>query len=146
MTAPTPEVSDGLCAVIWRVKWILSPIVTTTTTIKIVSSHKRVHLMQERHNKSISSYQGLNILLNNLPTCDYLGGAWVMSGGPFCMSPWPPWLYWLYGWGAETGGAPEAGGPLAGPETQEQKITHKYTNTRSSPRQIIPNPFWNQSF
>lgn len=42
-----------------------------------------------------------------------------MSGGPFCISPWL-WLYWLYGWGVETGGAPEVGGPLAGPEMQDK--------------------------
>lgn len=52
--------------------------------------------------------------------CQYLGGACVMSGGPFCTPPWL-WLYWLYVWGVETGGAPEVGGALTGPEYLRRK-------------------------
>lgn len=52
--------------------------------------------------------------------CQYLGGACVMSGGPFCTPPWL-WLYWLYVWGVETGGAPEVGGGLTGPENVRRK-------------------------
>lgn len=57
---------------------------------------------------------------------NYLGGACVIGGGPFCMPPWL-WLYWLYCWGAETGGGPEVGGPLAGPEMQETSNYYIYT-------------------